>query len=284
MPPYLTITPTRRGHRPLIRTPITTLRHPDTHRAIVVVSTIHYAEPAYYHQLLDDITTHQQHGFTVHHEGAQYRTPGDEPTDAEQDVLAHLTTMRETERLRMTALGWTYQPTLLHHPTWQRRDMTDLDIIRAAGTDAMLTAVQRRLRLLTWPDEHVWRHAAYHAWFALANRAVARAARRPTTTRRPHRNPHTEAVLRVLTDQRTTLAVTAATDTTDDLVMIWGAAHLPGITTALHTHGYQLDTNATRWRTAGHLPPLITSAARYLLRRPPAPHPHHHTRPHQSPE
>ncbi|WP_148083417.1 hypothetical protein [Micromonospora sp. Llam0] len=235
------------------------------------MSTAHYGEAGYYHTLLDDITTSMNDGFTVHYENANHQRPDDQPTPTEQTVLADLATMRELATLRMSALGWIHQPTLLHHPAWQRHDLTDLDIIRQIGTETMRRYTSRRIRSLTWPDHEPWRLARHHAMFTAGNRIVIRLPP-PDPARTTHADPFTQ----VLLHNRTHTAVTAATATTDNLVMIWGARHLPGITTALGAAGYRPDHDQQRWHTIGHLPPIAANIARYLLRRPPAPHPRYY--------
>ncbi|ROO51282.1 hypothetical protein EDC02_6154 [Micromonospora sp. Llam0] len=273
MIPYLQLT-TGRRRRLVLQTPISFYRHPDSGQRIVVVATHHYAEPAYYRELLHDIDCYQQDGYVVHYENAQYQTPGDEPTQAEQSVLDDLNALRDLETVRMAPLGWVRQPSLLHHPTWQRKDLTDLDVIRQAGTDAMTHYLTTRRALFDWPDQQVWRLSRVYAFFALSTRLIASSAAKNTVPR-PHRDPRMRAVAQVLTDTRTALALDAAVTTTEDTVMIWGAAHLPGIHTGLTAAGHHLDGDP-QWRTVGYLPSIAASALRYLLRQPPAMHPRYH--------
>ncbi|ROO62459.1 hypothetical protein EDC02_4439 [Micromonospora sp. Llam0] len=272
MAPYLQITRTDRHHRSVVQTPITPFCHLDTGRRIVVVSTAHFGEGGYYQALLGAITASMNQGFTVHYENANHQRPDDQPSTAEQTVLADLATMRDLEALRMSALGWTHQPTVLHHPNWQRHDLTDLEIVRQVGTEAMRRYIIRRTRSLTWPDHETWRLAWHQAIFAVGNRVSIRVPP-PEAARTAHINPLT----RVLLHTRTQIAVTAATATTDDLIMIWGARHLPGITTALSAAGYRPDYDHQRWPIVGYLPPIRANTARYLLRRPPTPHPCYYT-------
>ncbi|MFV2019340.1 hypothetical protein [Micromonospora sp. LOL_023] len=274
MTPHLQIAPPGSRHHHVVRTPITPFTHPDSGRRIIVVSTAHYGEAAYYHTLLNEITAYQHDGFTVHYENSHHQRPDDQPTTTEQTVLAELTDMRELGALRMSALGWVYQPAILHRPDWHRTDLTDLDIIRLVGTETMRRYINRHLKLLTWPDHQPWGFARHQALFAFGNRL---AARLPTPN--PTRTAKADPLTHVLLHTRTQTAIDAATATTDDLVMVWGARHLPGITTALTTAGYQADHDQQWWPTVGYLPPIRANAARYLLHRPPAPHPRYHPNP-----
>ncbi|WP_428963043.1 hypothetical protein [Micromonospora fluostatini] len=276
--PYIRVRPT--GRRPLaLQTPVTAFRNPDTGHRLQVASTFHFGEPGYYQVLLDDITAHERDGWRVQHEGSQHITPADTPTADDQTVLNELHASRDLDTRRMSVLGWVSQHSVLHRPTWRTVDMADLDIIRAVGHDTMRAHLTTTRKRLDWPDTQPWQHCRFHALLALGLRHIARAAAHGNDPhgRRPHPDPRKEALDRVLLDARTALAVNTATTTDGNVVMVWGAAHLPGIAAELVGHGYRTDPADTRWHTVGLLPPVTASTLRYLLRRPPAPHPAFHT-------
>ncbi|WP_157527322.1 hypothetical protein [Micromonospora rosaria] len=271
--------PTGRRRPLALQTPVTAFRNPDTGHRLLVVSTFHFGEPGYYQVLLDDITAYEHDGWQVQHEGSQHLTPAGTPTAEERAVLDDLAASRELEALRMSMLGWVSQHPVLHRPTWRTVDMADLDIIRAVGHDTMRAHLTTSRERLGWPDTQPWQHCRFHALLALGLRHIARAVAHGNDPhgRRPHPDPRKEALDRVLLDARSTTAVTTAIATDTDVVMVWGAAHLPGIAASLGDHGYQADPADTRWHTVGLIPPVRASTIRYLLRRPPAPHLNFHT-------
>ncbi|MEU7925149.1 hypothetical protein [Micromonospora sp. NPDC049107] len=260
------------GSLSVVQTPVTTFIHTESGRQVVVVSTAHFGERTYFQQIVDDVTDYEQREFEVYLEGTEHDPAVGAPTAGEQAILTEMKRLRDVEQRRMTtALGWVSQREELRRPSWKASDLTDPDILRAAGADAMTYFLRRRRQMLDWPDERPWRDNSMRVVFAASNRMLARGV----GTRRPHRNPQVEAFDRVLLDAREAVVVAAALATKRPAVLVWGAAHRFGIATALAEHGYYPQGDP-RWHTVGHLPSMPISLAKRFLRRPPRPHPQFH--------
>ncbi|GIF01107.1 hypothetical protein [Paractinoplanes rishiriensis] len=255
MTDYLRVT----GDR--LQTPIRHYIHPSTGRRVTLIATMHFGDPAYFTGLRETIALLTAGGAAAHCEGS-ILLPCDAPevTDAEHSAVAGLHRLHELEKQRFAALGLIGQIDGLGYPPhWQIRDLSYLDIIRRAGEPAVRDHITHRSKRRQRPYDRRER-AKLLFQLTLGMRLLAASRTDP----RPPRNA--AALHPVLFGDRETLALDGFDGTDRDIVLIWGAKHLPGLHHGLTRRG--LHTTATdQWRTITTLPPLGRAAWQALTSR-----------------
>ncbi|WP_432830611.1 hypothetical protein [Dactylosporangium sp. CA-092794] len=233
--------------------------HPDTGRRITLISTMHVGEPAYFAGLRALIDALTGDGAVVHSEGSALLGDADTADAApdEQAVVANLTRYRELDLVRVRDLGWIGQVEGLGYPPhWQIHDLTYLQITRRVGTAAMRDKADAQLRAVDWPDGDRDGPARYRARAALMLRSAATA----DVGQQLQQLRILDPAVQVLIDDRNTTALDAVFGTGQDIVLIWGPLHVPGLDAGLAGGGFVPDGDPT-WRTVGRLPDPFDAAA-----------------------
>src|SRR3954469_13863501 len=214
-------------------TTIETWRHPSG-RAVTLVGTIHVGHQSYYDRLGAAVADLERGGAAVHHEGIRQPAPGTAMTPEEAAALAKLHT-RPVYAWLADLLGLTVQRIPGHHDGWLNTDLDALTFLRA------LPERERLMRLFDDVDRLQADLASAKAppWVAGFLRRAAKVMTSPAGRRilkvvHRRRNPNEPVIL----DMRNAVALGAIDETTDDVVAIWGAGHLPGIGHGLTARGY----------------------------------------------
>ncbi|GAB3832612.1 hypothetical protein ACFPIJ_52500 [Dactylosporangium cerinum] len=251
-----------------LQTPVHHYTHPTTGRRITMIGTVHMGDAEYYAALRTVIDDLEAGGAAVQYEGASL-LPYDEQdaTDEERTVLTTFELKKDLERQRITELGLARQADALDCPDrWRIADLDMLEITRRVGTETMLRGEMRGIKAFDRPagDPRAIERLRLrlHFIFVAFRVAVWSNAKRVSGTRRPSNGADV-----VLIDQRNEVALQGLWSTEQDVVMIWGCAHLPGLGAGIADRGF-VRTGVTEWHTAVDLPsiPTILSRLRALAR------------------
>ncbi|GAA3449626.1 hypothetical protein [Dactylosporangium matsuzakiense] len=243
-----------------VQTPIHHYRHPSTGRQVTVISTMTVGEPAYYTHLRAVIDELTDAGAVVQAEGSRllpYRHTT--VTDAEAQLLADLRDCRDLEQRRTRELGWVGQVDGLGYPShWKVIDLTDLQVLRLIGEQAMTEQIRRMRRQFDWPESDA---GGIHR-YRLSTTIYLRAS---TRSRRLDDNVKADPTYALLLGARTSTALDGLATTDLDTVLVWSAMHLPGIEAGLTARGYT-RTGEPQWVTVAHVPTIRSALWRCLTR------------------
>jgi hypothetical protein len=152
-------------------------------------------------------------------------------------------------------LGWVQQRVpLADAPSWRNVDMTDLEVTRRArlgDLDGERT-LEHRTRLAVLSDQGMGAGLAIVARLSAADRL----ALLHRLSRMVLGGDAARRVDDVLVGERNQLLL-AALPSDKDVVLVWGAGHLPGLAAGLRAAGYRRQ--ATEWVNVGTLPPVWKS-------------------------
>jgi hypothetical protein len=228
------------------QTPVRTYRHPRTGRHVTLIGTMHVGTAQYYAALGELVSGLEAGGAVVFCEGTRQATvPNDQAlavSDAEAAVLEHVEQAAAFTARRVAELGWVTQLAALpHRPGWRIADLSMLEVIRRAGVEVMAARFRRTLRRLDWSDGARRRPHLFRLGVAVTLRTAGRA---DWTDR--------DAGDQVLVHERTAVVLAAVHGTDRDAVLLWGAAHLPGLEADLANAGY--EPAGERWYTVATVP------------------------------
>jgi len=264
---YLRITEKR-----TLQTAVHQYQHPETGRRVTLVATMTFGDPGYYIGLREVINDREAAGAVVHCAGSG-RVPDDpaisEPREqlpasrAELMVLNAWRDCRDLEVARFPTIGWVHKDVWLEpRPQWEVHDLSDLAIIRLAGLPLITQVVACKVRLFGPP-----KGPTALKWLRFKISLAMRTMASPKVQGR-----------QVLIDEiryRNTVALTAFSATGRDTVLVWGAAHIPGLDNGIRKAG--LRHTGTDWHTVTeiprlwnllHKPPSTTAAQQFACRRP----------------
>jgi hypothetical protein len=252
-----------RFRRGTLQTPVHHYTHPRTGRRITVIGTMHMGEPDYYTGLRTVISNLEARGALVQCE-ASALLPHDQHglTDDERTVLTTRELRQELELRRITELGWVRQLDALDYPErWQLVDLDMLEIIRRVGPAVMLRGEQRGIKMFDRPDNDPRSIERFrltlHLMFTMFQLTVLISAQRAS-----RKKPST-GIDAVLIDQRDAVALAGVASTEQDVVLVWGCAHLPGLEAGITEQGFA-RTGDTEWHTAATLPSIRSILSRLL--------------------
>jgi hypothetical protein len=239
------------GHN--LQTVIRCCTHPDSDRRVWLAATVHHGRPGYHAGVRAAVDQLRVAGVVVHCEStALHETLPDPPADLTSEEHRLLRLQAEQDRLANTvaiADGWVDQATGFGARIpdgWQRVDLTILDIIRLAGTEV----IGRSLRVGVAELERACASPRYRRRH---NRVAAFVLRLAAAETRLPAKP-TDAVV---VDRRTQVALDGVEVTDDDLVLVWSAAHMPGLAAGLLERGFIPDPHGEQWHTVGRLPAMM---------------------------
>jgi hypothetical protein len=130
-----------------------------------------------------------------------------------------------------------------------------LDIIRRLGIATVRKKVTAMSRMFDWPDDdhrglaRLRLKVAVGLRLTTSDRGVALASRGPAA--------------KVLVGDRNTVALQAVADSGQDLVLIWGAGHMPGIGAGLHKQGF-VRHGQPEWHTILEVPSIARGLWRWV--------------------
>jgi hypothetical protein len=218
----------------MTRTAVETWRHPEGGRTVTLVGTIHLGSQKYYDRIGILVADLQAGGAQVHAEGVASPPKHTPMTEEEAAALAK---MRLSPMYTWLAeeLGLVVQRIPGDRSRWVNTDMNALEFLRA------LPDRESFLKTFDQFDEMV-AELNGEKMPPLVGKIIRGAIRvmasRPGTAiirRRGRKNPNGA----VIDTARNAIALQAIYETTDDVVAIWGAAHLPGIGEGLANRGFR---------------------------------------------
>jgi len=224
-----------------VETAVWTLRHPRTGRTATLVGTMHIGDARYFDELSEMLAGLAAGGAEVHLEGIAHRED-DRVTEWERARLAEAKGWRnpETSGTAVTLLRVESQ-SLLRLPEETRNiDLSHAELLRRLGWGAY-----RRLFALgptTLPGPGLAPIVRAAIRFQLRH---SRGLELLRSTR-----PGSRRVNRVVIDERNAVAFAGAADALErrDVVLVWGADHLPGLARLFARAGYR--PLAERWLSA----------------------------------
>nr|BFE56471.1 hypothetical protein GCM10020063_009970 [Dactylosporangium thailandense] len=237
-----------------LQTPIRRFAHPGTGHAITLVGTLHFGRDAYFAGLRERIDALCEAGAVVHIE-ASGRVDGDHVGATEQElaVLADMDRAAALGRRWAGELGWASQVDALGYPPhWHRHDLPGLEMLRRVGVPVMARFAARQRRAVDWPETDTTGLERHRARMAIGLRSAT--AYTDKTLRRLGRHP----VFAVVVNGRTAHALQQALAAEQDVVLVWGATHLPGFAAGLAEHGFA-EVGEPEWHTALQLPSFRAS-------------------------
>lgn len=233
----------REGEVWKLQTPAIYLRHPETGRQVVLISMIHIGRADYYARLRELV---EEHAGLVLFEGLGELSPAelDDLTPDERRVYDGLATLNGAYRRLAAALDLVAQPDAMPRPRagWVRADLPVRELVRRwlaarlplvpvmSGTSRMLESalLRRATRLLLLQEPYLL------AMFTVVWGRV----------------PGLRRFTRVIVDERNAAALEAfdGTPPDQDVLITYGAGHIPGILAGLRARGY--SETARDWFTA----------------------------------
>jgi len=255
---YLRITENRE-----LQTAIHHYQHPETGRRVTLVATMHFGDSGYYIGLRQVIGDREAAGAVVHCTGSG-RVPDDSAISAaELIVLNAWRDCRDLEIARFPTIGWVHKDAWLDpRPQWEVHDLSDLAIIRLAGLPLITRVVARKVRLFGPP-----KGPTALKWLRFK---IILAMRRTASPKFQGGLAHIDEI-----PHRNTVALKAVNAIDHDTVLVWGAAHIPGLDNGIREAG--LRHTGTDWHTVTeiprlwnllHKPPSTTAAQQFACRRP----------------
>jgi len=256
-----------RVRRGVLQTPVIRYRHRHTGRTVTLVGTAHVGEASYYDRLHAMVTRLEAAGAVVCYEwigpaAAEEWAVASAGERAARDVSRAMG--EATFRRVCRSLGWAEQGEVFRFaPSWRNVDMTDLELVRLARPETL-----RGLReafgdvwgsSLTQDRADAFAGAAAGVVFRLVSLDWFDLLRHITTWDDASRQFN-----RVEVEERNAHAL-ANLPAGADVVLLWGAGHLPGLAAGLKQAGHRRQ--GTTWMNVGRLPALwasIKTVAKYL--------------------
>lgn len=187
--------------------------HPDNNRRFCIIGVAHLGEQDYWSDLQKRVMAGEQAGFQIHYEMVRR---GNQPAPLENNPLVLI-----SEKLNLVSQ---YQGLILQ-PTWINTDMTVSELLDAAAD---------RLRMQAWLDKNAKIDPdVITAPFAGFLRFVIRRLM-------VHISIFTARdIEKVVVDGRTDFAMNKMLPLQQDVLTIWGAAHLPRMRKLLLANGFK---------------------------------------------
>jgi pheromone shutdown protein TraB len=221
-----------------VRTAVWTLVHPATGRTVILVGTMHIGDATYFRNLTELLAGLAAGGAEIHVEGIA-RRDGDCLSEWEEDRLAEAGTWddAETTGAAVNLLSLESQSVHLHLPDGTRNvDLSHVELLRRVGWDDYR-------RLFASPPEA----PATPGFGPVARTAIRFQLRHSRMIEAlSSLRPRNRRVNRVVIGERNRRAFEGATEalTRGDVVLVWGADHLPGIARLFTAAGYRLGHEA----------------------------------------
>jgi hypothetical protein len=197
---------------------------------ITTVGAMHAATEESWRELINYLVAAEKDGAEIHLEGVQ---PAEGTTEDEKTGIAALLSLMALGRSVAELTGLQYQKdAFVNAPAWKAHDVTVLDVVRKMNKKILLYIANigsEDIRIS--PSKALWSLRNIHilsffgSFIPLTRQIVG-----------------SEGILH----QRNYFATEAAFNTQSDVVLVWGAAHLPGMDKILRRNGYRRES--TEWR------------------------------------
>lgn len=247
-----------RVRRSVLQTPVIRYRHRRTGRTVTLVGTAHVGEASYYARLQAILARLEATGAVVCYEwiGPAAEEEWAAASAGERAARGVSRAMGASSQRVGRSLGWVEQRAVFRWaPSWRNVDLTDLELIRRAGPETL--AGLREAYTDEWgpslPQEQADAFVAAAAGlvFRLVSLDWFDLLRHITTWDDASRHFN-----HVDVDERNAHAL-ARLPSGADVVLLWGAGHLPGLAAGLKQAGHRRQ--GTTWVNVGRLPTLWAS-------------------------
>jgi hypothetical protein len=233
----------REGDRWNLQTALIHLKHPQTGRKVRLMAMIHIGEPRFYMRVNEVIA---EHDGLVLFEGVGQLTEEEiaSLSDEERRVYEAIAPLHDAYRKLAAALDLVAQPDALTKPqaNWRRADLPLKRLLHVWA--------ERRLPLL--PAMDMAGRALEGAIFKRATRLLLLQEPFILSAFKVVRgwSPQLGRLSRLLVDERNEAAIAVFDDTAaeQDILLLYGAGHVPGLLVALERRGYR--EVARDWFTA----------------------------------
>jgi len=242
-----------RVRRDWLQTPVVTYRHRSTGR---LVGMMHIGVPAYFEAVAATVADLERAGAVVQFEGVRPPTAEElaDATDAELAAVARFDEFVAFVTAISGTLGWVVQRAeegLPYPDRWTNVDMDVLQLVRLVTPPVIERTLGKSAGTATLLGEHSVETS--RALLSLALRLAmspAPAAAMSLAGGRDGRRDRRALQASVLDGRNeVALAGVKAAGRTDDVVLIWGAAHLPGMGEVLRAWGYH--QTSVKWLSVG---------------------------------
>lgn len=238
-----------------LQTPMVLYRHPKTGARVLLIGTIHIAEPAYFSKIRKQIEQYEtsEHGATVLYESVK-KTGWDpsELSDEERDNINRLD--RILEEMKEIAKASDLQHQFDGIPIKEGWINTDIELAEVAK--ALHQKGVRNILVGGFEKSEIGKQMFLFTFDLFAQSAALgmRLVKPMTYIRKRERAFH-----KVVVERRNDVGFQGIVEYTDAkklTISIWGAGHIPGLDKRLRNAGYQRI--GVRWVSAYHLrnPPL----------------------------
>ncbi len=235
----------REGDTWNLQTAVIGLRHPATGRRVTLIATIHIGRPDYYTRLTELVEEHEQQGLVLF-EGVGELTQEEAAAlpDEERRVYESLASLNGAYRRLAAALDLVAQPDVMPRPRagWVRADLPVRELLRR-WVSARLPLVPVMEAVGQVIDSALMRRAAR---FVLLQEPLLLSAFRLVKGW----TPGVGRLAALLVDERNAAALDVfdSVDHGQDVAIIYGAGHVPGLLEGLTRRGYREITRD--WFTA----------------------------------
>lgn len=210
--------------------PLQVFRNRTTGHWIVIQGAVHIGTAEYYADMRDVLDDFELRGYKVHYE--QTKMPKDDghfTTPQEQEWLDRISKLKGYNPIA-EAIGLLNQKSIRYEPTWENHDVNMLEMLRLI--DDPEKAVKRFEGYVKFGEEiskpEMEPVRKFYRWF-LTHRGVIRGlARMMRSDKKAHA-------------RREEVAVAAAVSSPENVIMLWGEAHLLGLGRRLIQGGYMRD-------------------------------------------
>lgn len=201
--------------------------------AVLVQGAIHLGTPEYYQDMKDVLMDLEARGYKVHYEGMiPPKTLDDSVTEKEKGWLRRLSQTAGYKPLA-DALGLVSQKEMDYEPTWENRDLSILEYLRLVDDPEKTVH-----RVETYPELAAAvvkfpKFARFVRWLVVDRKLMRVVARFTRADRRANQ-------------RREQLAVASAVSSTQNVVMVWGEAHMRGLRRKLCQGDYWRDASVEK--------------------------------------
>ena len=199
-------------------------------RTITTVGAMHAATPESWVELIDFLVLAESKGSVIHLEGVQ---PANDSniSDFERKSIAAMTSLISLGQSLSELTGLQYQKeAFLQAPRWEKHDLSIIDVVRGMDDKTLefISGISVEGINIS-PEKAIWglRNINRVRWIGFFVPTVRR-------------------LLASLIDDRNVFAVKQAIAENKDVVLFWGAAHLPGMHKLLRKAGFKPTKSS--WR------------------------------------
>lgn len=244
---------------PVLKAPIRTLLNPDTGSSVTLFGMLHAAQPEFYATIAQKVAELEAAGAMVHYETV--RPPDQDELNATPE-LGRVGVQMISKQFEMSLAGFVDCGLVLQREqmppaeSWENHDISMIEAVKFYGPTGIRELAQALASGQNVLDElHPLITRAFTLQILQSEIAVA-AGRSP-------RESVFQGIDRQLSIHRETLALAAAdlhlvSDPGSDLLLLWGVAHLAGLTSGFIKRGYKVE-DGEQWVIAVDpdlLPPL----------------------------